>query len=401
MSSGLGQVSNGILFDTRGLRYTFLMLAPYALRPEESRGRRYPEPAHPYRNDFQRDRDRVVHSRAFRRLENKTQVFTRRRSDHFRNRLTHTIEVAQISRTIAAELGLNEDLVEALALAHDVGHPPFGHSGERILNEAMRQHGDQFDHNLHALRTVEQFEQRYADFPGLNLTFEVREGIVKHSRDYQEAEFPQLAEYLLDERPPLEAQMIDLTDEIAYSTADMDDAVEAKILTREQVREGVPVFAALYAEVAQRYPAATEKLKFYETLKRVLDRLVSDLITHSRGLIREADVRSVEDVRRFPRRLFAFSPEVDGERRQIREFLYQNVYFSATLQPDKKQAEQVIAELFEFYMNMPRMLPMSYQEKARHEPLHRIVCDYLAGMTDGYILEQHRRFFPAKKRLAL
>ena len=377
------------------------MLAPYALRPEESRGRRYPEPAHPYRNDFQRDRDRVVHSRAFRRLENKTQVFTRRRSDHFRNRLTHTIEVAQISRTIAAELGLNEDLVEALALAHDVGHPPFGHSGERILDEAMRRHGDRFDHNLHALRTVEQFEQRYADFPGLNLTFEVREGIVKHSRDYDKREFPQLAEYLLDQRPPLEAQMIDLTDEIAYSTADLDDAVEAKILAREQVRQGVPVFAALYAEVAKRYPAATEKLKFYETLKRVLDRLVSDLISHSRELIEKAGVKSVEDVRRFPRRLFAFSPEVDGERRQVREFLYQNVYFSATLQPDKRQAETVIAECFEFYTKMPRMLPMSYQEKARHEPLHRIVCDYLAGMTDGYILEQYRRFFPGKKRLGV
>jgi dGTPase len=377
------------------------MPAPYALRAEESRGRRYPEPAHPYRNDFQRDRDRVVHSRAFRRLENKTQVFTRRRSDHFRNRLTHTIEVAQISRTIAAELGLNEDLVEALALAHDVGHPPFGHAGERILDELMGEHGGHFDHNLHALRTLEQFEQRYADFPGLNLTFEVREGIVKHSRDYDAAEFPQLSEYLLEQRPPLEAQMIDLTDEIAYSTADLDDAVEAKILTREQVRAGVPVFARLYAEVAQRYPAASEKLKFYETLKRVLDRLVSDLIAHGRELIREAGVGSVEDVRRFPRRLFAFSPEVDQERKEIREFLYKNVYFSPVLQPDKQQAEQVIAELFEFFMSMPRMLPLSYQEKARNEPLHRIVCDYLAGMTDSYILEQHRRFFPAKKRLAL
>jgi dGTPase len=393
------------------------MLAPYALRAEESRGRRYPEPPHAYRNDFQRDRDRVVHSRAFRRLENKTQVFTRRRSDHFRNRLTHTIEVAQISRTIAAELGLNEDLVEALALAHDVGHPPFGHAGERILNELMGGHDDRFDHNLHALRTVEQFEQRYAEFPGLNLTFEVREGIVKHSRDYDPhpnkpkaglpgapadaASFPQLAEYLLEQRPPLEAQMIDLTDEIAYSTADLDDGVEAKILAREQVREGVPVFAKLYEEVAQRYPGANEKLKFNETLKRVLDRLVSDLIAHSRELIGEAGVRSVDDVRRFPRRLFAFSPEVDRERREIREFLYRNVYFSEVLQPDKKQAEQVIAELFEFFMKMPRMLPLGYQEKARHEPLHRIVCDYLAGMTDGYILEQHRRYFPAKKRMVL
>jgi dGTPase len=374
------------------------MLASYALRAEESRGRRYPEPAHPYRNDFQRDRDRVVHSRAFRRLESKTQVFTRRRSDHFRNRLTHTIEVAQISRTIAAVLGLNEDLVEALALVHDVGHPPFGHAGERILDEAMREHGDHFDHNLHALRTVEQFEQRYADFPGLNLTFEVREGIVKHSRDYAPAEFPHLAEYLLDERPPLEAQLIDLTDEIAYSTADLDDGVEARVLSREQVRDQVPVFARLYAEVERLYPAASEKLKFNETLKRVLDRLVSDLIAHTAGQLRQAGVQSVEEVRQFPRRLFAFSPEVDQERQQIRKFLYQNVYFSPLLQPDKRQAEQVIAETFAFFMKFPRELPAGYQEKTRHEPLHRVVCDYVAGMTDPYILDQHQRFFPAKKR---
>ncbi|MFI5104488.1 MAG: dGTP triphosphohydrolase [Terriglobales bacterium] len=236
------------------------MLAPYALRAEDSRGRRYPEPVHAYRNVFQRDRDRVVHSRAFRRLENKTQVFTRRHSDHFRNRLTHTIEVAQISRTIAAELGLNEDLVEALALVHDVGHPPFGHAGERTLDTLMREHGDVFDHNLHALRTVEQFEQRYADFPGLNLTFEVREGIIKHSRDYDPRGFPHLAEYLLDQRPPLEAQLIDLTDEIAYSTADLDDGMEAMILTRDQVRENVPLFARLYEEVERLYPDAAGKL---------------------------------------------------------------------------------------------------------------------------------------------
>src|SRR5258707_14973847 len=304
------------------------MLAPYALRAEDSRGRRYPEPGHPYRNCFQRDRDRVVHSRAFRRLENKTQVFTRRYSDHFRNRLTHTIEVAQISRTIAAELGLNEDLVEALALVHDAGHPPFGHAGERILNEAMREYGDQFDHNLHALRTVEQFEHRYADFPGLNLTFELREGIVKHSRDYDAKDFPQLAEYLLDQRPPLEAQLIDFTDEIAYSTADLDDGVEAKLLTREQVRRDVPVFANLYEEVERLYPTATEKLKFNETLKRVLDRLVSDLILNARNAVRESGVKSVEDVRNLAHRLCGFSAGVDEERRQIKDFLYQNVYFS-------------------------------------------------------------------------
>jgi dGTPase len=377
------------------------MLAPYALRAEESRGRRYPEDAHAYRNAFQRDRDRVVHSRAFRRLENKTQVFTGRRSDHFRNRLTHTIEVAQISRTIATELGLNEDLVEALALVHDVGHPPFGHAGERVLNAAMQEYGDRFDHNLHALRTVEQFEHRYAEFPGLNLTFEVREGIVKHSRDYDPAEFPELAEYLLDQRPPLEAQLIDFTDEIAYSTADLDDGVEAKILTREQVRENVPVFARLHAEVEQRYPAAAEKLLFNETLKRVLDRLVSDLISNSRRLIGEAGVESVQAVRGYPQRLIAFSPQVDEERKQIKEFLYANVYYSPAQQRDKRQAEQVITEMFAFFMKTPRELPASYQEKTRTEPLHRIVCDYVAGMTDSYIFEQHRRFCAPKKRIGV
>src|SRR6202165_3781039 len=216
------------------------MLAGYAVHVEHSRGRRFPEPPHPYRDDFQRDRDRVIHSRAFRRLEAKTQVFTGRYSDHFRNRLTHTIEVAQVSRTIAAQLALNVDLVEALALAHDIGHPPFGHAGEKALDAAMRQHGLFFDHNLHALRIVEDFEQRYAAFRGLNLTFEVREGIIKHSHDYAAKDHPELGEYLLDERPPLEAQLIDLTDEIAYNTADLDDGYEAHLLPLDEIREGVP-----------------------------------------------------------------------------------------------------------------------------------------------------------------
>src|SRR3984893_17204608 len=215
------------------------MLAPYPVRVEETRGRRYPEPPHPYRNAFQRDRDRVIHARAFRRLEAKTQVFTRRYSDHFRNRLTHTIEVSQISRTIARVLGLNVDLAEALALVHDIGHPPFGHAGEKALDAAMRAQGLFFDHNLHALRIVEDFEMRYAAFRGLNLTFEVREGIIKHSKDYGVDEHPQLAEYLLDQRPPLEAQLIDVADEIAYVTADLDDGYEAQLLTLPQIRTGV------------------------------------------------------------------------------------------------------------------------------------------------------------------
>src|ERR1700758_2907550 len=242
------------------------MLADYAVHVEQSRGRRFPQLQHPYRNDFQRDRDRVIHARAFRRLEAKTQVFTRRYSDHFRNRLTHTLEVAQIARTVAAALGLNVDLVEALALAHDIGHPPFGHAGRKALDAAMREHGFSFDHNLHALRIVEDFEQRYAAFRGLNLTFEVREGIIKHSRDYDSAQHPELHEYLLDQRPPLEAQIIDLTDEIGYNTADLDDGYEAHLLSLEQIRAGVPVFEGFFREVEKIYPDAADKLKFNEVL---------------------------------------------------------------------------------------------------------------------------------------
>jgi dGTPase len=367
------------------------MLAPYAFRPEDSRGRRYPEPGHPYRNDFQRDRDRVIHSRAFRRLENKTQVFTRRRSDHFRNRLTHTIEVSQISRTIAAALGLDEDLVETLALVHDIGHPPFGHSGERALNACMQPYGENFDHNLQALRTVEHVEQRYIGFPGLNLTFEVREGIVKHSSDYDARAFPHLAEYLLDLRPPLEAQLIDLTDEVAYDTADLDDGLESTLLTLEQIRSGVPAFALLYTEIERRYPDAPEKLKFNETLKRLLDRMASDLITNGKRAITESGVQTAQDVRSFPRRLLSFSPEIELERRQIKEFLYQNLYYSPALMADKQNGEKMIAETFEFFIKSPEELPSSYQEKAKHEPLHRVVCDYIAGMTDNFLEEQQER----------
>src|SRR5450432_41827 len=301
-----------------------LFLASYAVRVENSRGRRYPEPPHPYRNDFQRDRDRVVHARAFRRLESKTQVFTRRYSDHFRNRLTHTFEVAQIARTIAAQLGLNVDLVEALALVHDIGHPPFGHAGEKALDSAMRQHGLFFDHNLHALRIVEDFETRYAAFRGLNLTFEVREGIIKHSHDYDVKDHPELAEYLLDQRPPLEAQLIDLTDEIAYNTADLDDGYEAHLLTIEQIADSVDLFKRHYQAVRNRYPNTAEKLVFNEALKSIFDGFVGDLITNTARRVQAAGVHSLEDVRSHRERLAAFSPPVEAERRRLKEFLYEN-----------------------------------------------------------------------------
>jgi len=381
-------------------------LAPYAV--EHSRGRRHPEPPHSYRNDFQRDRDRVIHSRAFRRLEAKTQVFTRRYSDHFRNRLTHSIEVGQISRTIAGQLGLNVDLVEALALVHDIGHPPFGHAGERALDNVMRRHRLFFDHNLHALRIVEDFELRYAAFRGLNLTFEVREGIIKHSRDYSAKEYPELAEYLLDLRPPLEAQLIDITDELAYNTADLDDGYEAHLLTLEQIVEGVPLFARLFEEIERLYPEAPKKMQFNEVLRRMLDRWVTDLIENTRRHVRDTcsphsgndlgdrsalATTTLDEVRACPRRLAGLSPDIESERLQTKRFLHDNLYFSPALEPEKEAAERIITDLFELWMAHPDKLPRSYQEKAKaeSEPLARVVCDYIAGMTDPYIFEQYEK----------
>jgi len=369
------------------------MLAPYAVHLDHSRGRRFPEEKHPYRNDFQRDRDRVIHARAFRRLESKTQVFTRRYSDHFRNRLTHTLEVSQVSRTIAGALDLNADLTEALALVHDIGHPPFGHAGEKALNTAMREHGLIFDHNLHALRIVEDFEQRYAAFRGLNLTFEVREGIIKHSHDYSAKEHPELAEYLLDQRPPLEAQLIDLTDEIAYNTADLDDGYEAHLLSLEQIRDGIPIFERFYREVEKLYAGAPAKLKFNEALKRVLNLFVDDLITNSRARVNQAKIQTLEEVRNCPERLAAFSPEIEAERRQNKNFLYENLYYNPSLAGEKENAERVVKELFTFWMDHPETLPHNYQEKAKkkEDSLPRIVCDYIAGMTDNFIFEQYEK----------
>jgi dGTPase len=368
------------------------MLASYAVRVENSQGRRYPEPPHPYRNDFQRDRDRVVHARAFRRLEAKTQVFSRRYSDHFRNRLTHTIEVTQIARTIAGQLSLNVDLAEALALVHDVGHPPFGHAGERALDAAMREYGHFFDHNLHALRIVEDFEMRYAAFRGLNLTFEIREGIIKHSHDYSAAEHPELAEYLLDQRPPLEAQLIDLADEIAYNTADLDDGFEAHLITLPMIRKNLPVFETFFREVEALYPNAPEKLKFNETLKRALNRFVTGLIEGTNTNLQQAKIQTVEDVRRTPGRLAGFPKGIDLDRLACKEFLHKNLYFSKSLEAEKEEAERVVRELFAHWMRRPSDLPTAYREKARGEELPRILCDYIAGMTDHFILEQHRKF---------
>ena len=367
------------------------MLASYAVHVEESRGRRHSEAPHPYRNAFQRDRDRVIHARAFRRLENKTQVFTRRYSDHFRTRLTHTMEVAQISRTIAAALNLNVDLAEALALVHDIGHPPFGHAGERALDACMQRHGGYFDHNLQALRIVEDFELRYAEFRGLNLTFEVREGIIKHSHHYSEAEHPELAEYLLDQRPPLEAQLIDLTDEIAYTTADLDDGYEANLLKLPDVRKNVYAFERYFVGVEAKYREVPDKLKFNEALKRMLNCFVTDLIENTKTRVVEAGVTNLDDVRRHPERLAGFSPAIEAERREAKAYLYKTLYESRPLQPEKNKAEKIVTETFDYFVTHPEALPPSYQEKITHEKLVRVICDYIAGMTDHYIQDMHKK----------
>ena len=370
-------------------------LAPCAMDVRRSRGRRYPEPQHPYRNDYARDRDRVIHSRAFRRLEAKTQVFTTRFSDHFRNRLTHTLEVAQIARTVAGALGLNTDLAEALALVHDIGHPPFGHAGEKQLDARMRERGERFDHNLHALRIVEQFEQRYPGFPGLNLTFEVREGIIKHSRDYAPAEYPALAEYLLGERPPLEAQLIDLVDEIAYNTADLDDGFEAHVLDFDQLRAEVAVFDAAYAEVDPRYPQGPRKLKFNEALKRVLDRLATDLIENTRRQVEASGVESVEDVRRHPNRLAGFSPQAAAADTSLKRFLNARLYSHPVIADERERSVAALDALFQFFLDHPDRMPNYYADLAAKEPPRRVVCDYIAGMTDQFLLRQCRELLGA------
>jgi dGTPase len=331
----------------------------------------------------------VIHARAFRRLAGKTQVFTHRYSDHFRSRLTHTLEVAQISRAIANALGLNEDMTEALALVHDIGHPPFGHAGEKALDEAMREFGLRFDHNLHALRIVEYFETRYAAFRGLNLTRGIREGIVKHSRDYSAAEHPELDAYFLDQRPPLEAQVIDLADEIAYLSADMDDGLEAEMLSLEGIRENVQIFERYFLAMQRRFPGAHEKLVCNEALKRMVNAFVDDLISETFHRVRHFSITTLEQIRRFPERLVALSPEMEAQRREAKQYLYTTLYSSEELQRDLQNAAIVVKDLFACWIKDPWLLPKTYQTQIPHEGAARVVADYIAGMTDQYILQQH------------
>ena len=351
--------------------------------------RTHAESPHSYRTPFARDAARILHSKAFRRLAGKTQVFTRlpaeSPSDHFRSRLTHTLEVTQIARTLAAALGLNTELAEALALVHDIGHPPFGHAGEQALDHALQAHGLRFDHNLHALRIVTWFEERYAAFRGLNLTLAVREGIVKHSHDYSAASHPELAEYFLDQFPPLEAQLIDLADEIAYLTADLDDGFDSGILTLVQVREGVPLFRRFHDIVVGQYPSAAQKLAVNETLKRILNLLVTDLLNEVRARVDALGATDLEDIRRAPSRIAALSPEVEADRAHAKQFLYDNLYNSAGMEEAHAHATDVVQGFFAALIADPDQLPPDHQAQIPTQGLARTVADYIAGMTDSYI----------------
>ena len=370
-------------------------LAPYAMRDDLTEGRCYPEDSHPYRSEYQRDRDRVLHTKAFRRLENKTQVFDPDYSDHFRNRLTHTIEVSQITRTISQALGLNIDFCEVLALSHDIGHPPFSHEGEKILNQLMKEHGSGFEHNLHALRIVEDFEEKYAAFRGLNLTFEVREGIIKHSRDYTPDDEPyvDIQEYRLEEYPPLEAQLIDLADEIAYNTADLDDGYDSGFLTLEQMVEQVELFRTTYRKIEEKCSDTREKLKVSETVRQLINILVTSLVSESRAVLEAQAIDSVEKVRLAETRLLGFDEKLAQQNRELKDFLHRNLYDHEIMREPRKRAQRLIEKLFRYYVENPRKLPESHSSRISILGLERIVCDYIAGMTDNYAQVKFREIF--------
>ena len=357
--------------------------------------RAYSEPQHPYRSPFARDTARILHARAFRRLAGKTQVFTRlpgeHQSDHFRSRLTHTLEVAQIARTLARALGLNADLAEALALSHDIGHPPFGHAGEKALDLALRADGLGFDHNLHALRIVDWFEERYQAFRGLNLTLGVREGIVKHSHDYAANEHPELAEFFLDRFPPLEAQLIDMADEVAYLTADLDDGLSSGILALDDVRESLPHFRALHDAALTAYPAAAPKLAVSEAIRRLLDQLATSLMDETRRRVVSLGIEDLDGIRKAPTRLAALDAEMEELRAQTKRFLYGRLYNSPSMEAEHERAAEIVQQLFAALIAEPTLLPADHQTQIPTEGLARTVADYIAGMTDSFIHELWKR----------
>jgi dGTPase len=362
-------------------------LAPYAMRSALSRGRRHPEAEHPLRTRYQRDRDRVIHSSSFRRLEYKTQVFVNHEGDNYRTRLTHTLEAAQIGRTVARALGLNEELTECLTLGHDLGHTPFGHSGERVMNELMRDHGG-FEHNQQTLRILELLELRYPAFPGLNLTWEVREGIIKHQPE-RDAHVP--ADYSPGECPTLEAQLVDYVDEIAYNNHDIDDGLASGMISVEQIRS-----VRLFRDAQDEGLASgltDERLLRHHVVRRIIDRCVTDLLDATRRRLSDGRIGSVEDVRRAGCRFVGYSSAMAPLVRELKDFLLANLYRHYRVVRMGDKASRILRDLFEAYVAEPRQLPPHYHERIPQDGAHRVACDYIAGMTDRFALDEHRKLF--------
>ena len=368
-------------------------LARYACDPSRSRGRRFPELAAPTRSEYQRDRDRIVHSTAFRRLVYKTQVFLNHEGDLFRTRLTHSLEVAQLGRSIGRSLGLDEDLIETIALAHDLGHTPFGHAGQDVLDDCMKAHGG-FEHNLQSLRVVDQLEQRYPAYDGLNLTFESREGILKHcsrrNAELLEAAEPNgvAARFLRGEQPSLEAQLCNLADEVAYNAHDIDDGVRSGLLSLEQLEAAVPLVQRYLREALAEFPALTGKRLLFETIRRMLSAQVYDIIDASRAELAAAEPVDVQAVREAGRPLLRFSPEMRRGSSELKRFLFASLYRHAQVQEKRTRAEQVLRELFAIYLGDPSQLPADHAGQA---DLPRACADYIAGMTDRFALKEHQR----------
>jgi dGTPase len=371
-------------------------LASYAMRSRDSRGRRHPEAEHPFRMAFQRDRDRIIHSTAFRRLEYKTQVFVNHEGDYYRTRLTHTMEAAQVTRTLARALALNEDLAEAIALAHDLGHTPFGHAGERTLDRLMAPYGG-FEHNAQSLRIVDLLEERYPSFRGLNLTWEVREGIVKHSTRYDR---PQVREFDAALAPCLEAQIVDFADEVAYNAHDVDDGLKSGMLNAGELA-AVPLWSEVMTEVSRRAPAAPASVQRYQGVRLLLDRMVTDLVDSVLARLREARIESLEDVRRVTPRLVEFSPEMTERNRELKAFLYDRLYTHHRVTRMTQKADRIMSALFEVYVAEPKQLPPHVTQRAAEagESMPRVIADYIAGMTDRFALEEYKKLFDPYERV--
>lgn len=363
------------------------ILAPYAIKSGESKGRRYPEPKHPYRTEFQRDRDRIVHSTAFRRLEYKTQVFVNHEGDHYRTRLTHSLEVAIIARSITRALRLNEDLTEAISLAHDLGHTPFGHSGEEALNELLRDNGG-FEHNRQCIRVVDVIEKRYHDFPGLNLTYELREGIFKHHSQYDNPEMH--SDLLKDSSPSLECQVVNLADEIAYNCHDVDDGLASGIIQMEQLGD-ISIWKCHISRVRKDYPDVGSKMQRHIVVRTLINEMVTDLLEHSRSNIAVSNPRNVYDVRNNKKSLLEFSASMKKESQQLMEFLQDNMYRHSKMVRMAEKARKIIAGIFNAYLKNPRTLPPHIEALLEKESGYQVVADYVAGMTDRFAAAEYRR----------